>query len=232
MVIGANKELLELGKFLQTDCNNLKETFNNEGVEWKFIPAHAPNFGGLSEAGIKSCKHHLKRVLANVSLTFEGYCTLLTQVEAILNSRPLVPLSSDPNDFDVLTPSHFLIGRRLTSLPDPDVQDIPDNRLSRVQHIQKLNQHFWTRWSKEYLVELQTRNKWRHPMEDLKIGDLVLIRDDKLPPLQWNRGRVIAVHPGPDSKCQVADIRTQNGVFKRSITKLSPLPVTSVSTIE
>lgn len=96
----------------------------SEGITWKFIPANSPNFGRLWEAGVKSCKFHMKRVMGNASLTFKNLYTLLTQIVATLNSRLLVPLSSDPNDYDVLTPAHFLIGRRLTSVADPDLNPL------------------------------------------------------------------------------------------------------------
>lgn len=61
--------------------------------------AYAPNFNGLVEAGIKSAKHHLKRIMNDSHFTFEELSTIFAQIEAILNSRPLCPLSSSPNDF-------------------------------------------------------------------------------------------------------------------------------------
>lgn len=76
-------------------------------------------------------------------LTFEGLYIILAQIEPVLNARPLVPLSSSPNDYDALTPSHFLIGRRLTTLPDSNLTEKPVSRFPRYQHIQKLFQHFW-----------------------------------------------------------------------------------------
>ena len=87
-------------------------------ISWKFSPAYSPHFGGIWEAGIKSAKSYLKLSLKDVILTFEEICTLFTQIESILNFRPLVPLGDDANDFEVLTPGHFLIGTALTNLPD------------------------------------------------------------------------------------------------------------------
>ncbi|GFX89419.1 integrase catalytic domain-containing protein [Trichonephila clavipes] len=85
-----------------------------------FSPPVSPHFGGLWEAGVKSIKYHLKRVIGNANLTFEEFSTLLTQVEAILNSRPLVSLDcdNDPDSLNILTPSHFLIGEVITSSPE------------------------------------------------------------------------------------------------------------------
>ena len=75
----------------------------------------------------------------------------------ILNTRPLTPISSDPNDLLVLTPGHFLTGEALTSLPEVDLRDIPTNRLSNWQYLQKIRRHFWTQWAKEYLNDLNFR---------------------------------------------------------------------------
>ena len=67
---------------------------------------------------MKSTEYHLKPIVSTVKLTFEEMSTVLTQIEACLNSRPLVPLICDEDGFEALTPGHFLIGRSLDSLPD------------------------------------------------------------------------------------------------------------------
>lgn len=113
----------------------------------------------------------------------------------------------------------------MTSLPDPRVIDLPLNRLSRFQFLQSLQQHFWSRWAKEYISELQKRVKWKTAQEELKAGTMVLIRDDKLPPLRWNLGRIIEVHPGKDGVVRVATIKTKCGVIKRAFAKICPLPI-------
>lgn len=102
-------------------------------IEWKFIPPLAPNFGGLWEASVKSFKHHFNRTIFNRLLTFEQFTTFCCEVEAILNSRPISPLSSDLNDFQALSPGHFLIGNTLTSLPEINRENLHDNRLSLWQ---------------------------------------------------------------------------------------------------
>lgn len=125
---------------------------SSHNIHFHFIPPYAPHFGGLWEAGVKSCKHHLRRVVGDPKLTFEEFSTVLTQIEAVLNSRPMSPLSTDPKDYLPLTPAHFLIGRPLTSPASEDINQIPATRLERLE---QLRQHFWTRWSKEYVSELQ-----------------------------------------------------------------------------
>ncbi|XP_018324119.1 uncharacterized protein LOC108736259 [Agrilus planipennis] len=172
-----------------SNISAIKNTLNEVGVTWHLIPARSPHFGGLWEAGVKSVKRHLMRVGSQTSLTYEEYNTLLIQIEAILNSRPISPLSNDPNDPNPLTPSHFLIGRTLTSLPEPSLADVSDNRLSKFEHVQKIKQHFWKRWSKEYVSELQSRTKWKQQQEALlQEGALVVLKEDNLPPLKWRLG--------------------------------------------
>ncbi|XP_030746008.1 uncharacterized protein LOC115874849, partial [Sitophilus oryzae] len=192
--VGANFEMQRLYNFLQENNKSLSEHIENEGVSWSFIPSRSPHFGGLWEAGIKSVKCHLKRVAV--------------QIEAVLNSRPLSPLSNEPSDLTPLTPSHFLIGRPLTSLPERDLVEIPENRLSTYQRIQQLQQHFWSRWSLEYISELQQRSKWQQKVNPIKINDLVVIKEENQPPLKWSLGRVIEVYPGKDGTVRVATVKT------------------------
>jgi hypothetical protein len=126
--VGADNEMKKLLK--QTLSTTTLDALANEGVQWHFIPARGPHFGGLWEAGIKSVKNHLKRILGSHNLTYEEMTTVLTQIEGCLNSRPLIPMSEDPDDLAVLTPGHFLIGEPLNSLPEPDLTDVKINRLS------------------------------------------------------------------------------------------------------
>uniref|UniRef100_V5GQ81 DUF5641 domain-containing protein n=1 Tax=Anoplophora glabripennis TaxID=217634 RepID=V5GQ81_ANOGL len=92
---------------------------------------------------------------SSISLLFEKLYTVVSQVEACLNSRPITPLSENPCDLDALTPGHFFIGTSLLALPQEDVSNLQSNRLSRYQHLTQMIQHFWTRWSKDYLSSLQ-----------------------------------------------------------------------------
>ncbi|XP_057329854.1 uncharacterized protein LOC130670463 [Microplitis mediator] len=227
--VGANNSLKELNDLWNDPQHNQRvhDFATHKGIRWHFIPTRAPSFGGLWEAAVKSFKHHLKRAIGTTLFTYEEFNTIVINIEAILNSRPLTPLSSDPNDLQSLTPGHFLIGDTLTSLPEHDYREIPENRLSRWQHLQQIRQHFWNRCSKEYLNELNIRHKWstKGQPETIKIGTVVLIKEDNLPPLQWRMGLITNVHPGADGVIRVVTVKTSTGNVERCIRKIAPLPV-------
>lgn len=214
--VAANKYLIEI----------MKNVVESEKICWSFNPPSAPHFGGLWEAGVKSVKRILYRVIGEQTLTFEELSTVFIQIEAQLNSRPICAISPDPNDLTALTPGHFLNLEPVTVLPEPDVTALPINRLNRYQLLLKIHQSFWKRWHREYLNTLIQRNKWY--FDDPKRADntLVLIVDNNLPPLRWKLGRIIKLYPGNDGISRVATVRTQAGTFQRPLVKLCPLPTT------
>lgn len=222
---GADRQLQGLFNAACSQHHDVAEALANLNTKWTFIPPHAPHFGGLWEAGVKAAKHHLRRVIGDATLTFEELSTLLAKIEACLNSRPLHPLSTDPSDLSALTPGHFLIGSALTAVPEPTLLDLNQHRLSRWQLLSQMRDHFWYRWSKEYLHHLQERTKWQQPRTNLKVDDLVLVKNDILPPTQWQLARVIELHPGPDNLVRVVTIRTATSTLKRPISKLCLLPI-------
>ncbi|XP_025996386.2 uncharacterized protein LOC113005268 [Solenopsis invicta] len=155
--IGANNRLKEMyALFNSEEHKDVVSRFaSTHQVAWHFIPPLAPHFGGLWESVVKLFKHHLRRVVEDSLFTYEELSTFVTEVEGILNSRPITTISSDPNDMLVLSPAHYLIGRPITALPEGDLSSTPANRLSTWQHITKVRQDFWARWYLEYLNELQ-----------------------------------------------------------------------------
>ncbi|GFT09237.1 integrase catalytic domain-containing protein [Trichonephila clavipes] len=134
--------------------------FNDEHIEWNFIPPRSSNFGGLWESGVKSFKTHLKRVAGNSSLTLEEFITLLAEIEAVLNSRPLSPLSSDFDDFETLSPGHFLMGRPVTAIVEPQLingSNVPFALKGRVKNeIDRLE--------REGIIEKVDRSEWTIPV--------------------------------------------------------------------
>ena len=223
--IGASRELAELVTFLeqQKTKGHISEFCSSQGIEWSYIPGHAPHFGGLWESAVKSTKIHLRRVLGDARLTFEEFSTVLVQVEACLNSRPLVPLPSDEDGIEALTPGHFLIGRPLEALPDTPSAFQSMSILRRWNLCQSLVRHFWKRWSTDYFASLRKLTKWYSPSRNLREGDVVLLKEDGMIPTKWPLGIVAKLYTGKDGIVRVVTLRTSAGTYRRPVTKVALL---------
>lgn len=222
--VGANRQLTANFNKAKIEYE-AAEVLAGKGVKWNFNPPGAPHFGGIWEAGVKSVKGHLKKIMGSSCLTYEEFVTLLCQIEAILNSRPLSQMTADPNDYEPLTPGHFLVGRPLLKVPEPSYVDLNVHRLNRWQRIQQISQAFWRRWKDEYIHQLQQRTKWMTAKENIRMNDLVLVKDDRLPPSSWRLGRVIKIKKGEDNLVRIVTLRTQTGELERPIAKLCVLPI-------
>ncbi|XP_070069897.1 uncharacterized protein [Drosophila takahashii] len=227
--VGANNKLKALEEAIFTDKAQAQiiHHCNQRQVDFKFIPPRAPSFGGLWEAAVKSAKRLLVSVTATASLTFEELNTVIVEVEAILNSRPITPMSSDPTDVSALTPGHFLIGEPLTAPPDVNLSPNNKTLVKRWELVSRLKHPFWKQWSMEYLQELQMRNKWKTMSQNVKEGLLVLIKEDNLPVMSWPMGKIVKTYPGRDNYVRVVDVKTASRV---SLTRLAPLLKEEVST--
>jgi len=163
-------------------------------------------------------------MMGEAKLTLSELNTLLCQIEACLNSRPITPMSSDPSDAEALTPAHFLIGGAMKLPSEPDLSNENIGHLRRWKYVQLLMQIFWRRWQLEYLPQFQVRGKWVTKTAPLQIDNIV-IKDECMPPTRWKLGRIIKVHPGSDGVIRVAIVRTANGSeMKRPTVKLCVLP--------
>ena len=180
-------------------------------------------FGGIWESAVKSVKGHLRKVFGAQSFTYEELDTVLAKISCALNSRPIHPMFNSPDDLDALTPGHFLIGRPMNAVPHPNLLDVKWNRLDRWQKVQHATQDFWTRWTQSYVQELQQRKKWTRMQENLKVGQMVLIHEDNLPPAKWKLGRVVEVNRGKDDVVRSAFVDTATGQYERPVVKLTVL---------
>ena len=227
---GARGELNKLRELLHIKSGKLAQEVGKGGMEWVFIPPGSPNFGGLWEAAVKSAKGHMKKVVGKAVLTFEELCTLCCDIEAMLNSRPLIPVSDDPNDLGALTPFMFLTGSQSYSLPLLSFQKLPSDDLLRANetkrwlHVKNMMADFWKRWSREYLTTLQQRPKHVLETPNLKVNDMVLLTSENLPPLQWPLGRILEVFPGNDGYVRTVLVKTAAGTYKRPAYKARKLP--------
>ncbi|XP_029341031.1 uncharacterized protein LOC103311791 [Acyrthosiphon pisum] len=159
--VGASRILTPLKTFIHSSSfqDRVHQQLAKTGVKWFFNPPSSPHFGGLWEAGVKSAKALILRSVGTHRLTSEELMTLLAQVEATLNSRPLGALSNDPSDLSALTPSHFLTLEPSANLPEPNIDSLPLSKMQRWRLITDLHRHFWARWKNEYLSSLQHREK-------------------------------------------------------------------------
>jgi hypothetical protein len=189
---GANNEFVKILKSIEAEIG---EKLAEKSIRWHFTTPMAPHAGGIYESGVKSMKTHLVKECAYRTFDYELLMTLLCKIEAIVNSRPLTPLSDDPDDFEVLTPAHFLIGRSLVAKPERNFLPVPMNRLNRYQELQRLQQKLWNLWYHDYLHHLQTRPLKFRKLNEFRVGDLVLLKDNNLPPLKWKIGRVKQLFP-------------------------------------
>ncbi|XP_011858860.1 PREDICTED: uncharacterized protein LOC105556384 [Vollenhovia emeryi] len=143
----ADRELrIAIAKALEN--SDFQNALSTDAVTWHFVPPSAPHFGGLWEAAVRSVKYHLRRCIGSHTLTFEELTTVLCRIESCLNSRPLGSVSDNFDDYNALTPGHFLIGGPILAAPQPSVLDHNETRLSRWQHI---TEKFWKSWSNDYL---------------------------------------------------------------------------------
>lgn len=157
-------------------------------------------------------------------LTHDEFETVLIQAEACLNSRPLCEIRNSAESF-VITPAHFLIQDSLISLPDDNLLSNNISNLDRWNIVQKIVQDFWNIWSQEYLNTVNQRQKWRTTSKNIKVGDIVILRETNIPPTNWVLAKVLETCPGADGLVRVVILKTEKSIFKRPITKVCLLPI-------
>ncbi|KAL7725825.1 hypothetical protein ACLKA6_015908 [Drosophila palustris] len=225
--VGAARELKEFASHFIKHGNAMVDHAAQRGTEFAFIPPRAPHFGGLWEAAVKAAKHHLLRAIGGVILATDELQTVVVEVEAVLNSRPIVADSTNPNDVEAITPSHLLVGRTLATLPPASVHLEDDSKLCYLRRwrlVSAVKERFWASWSRDYLLGLQQKHRWTREEQNLEVDAVVLIHEDNVPSQNWLLGVVTDVVKGADGKVRVAVVRTKSGVYKRAIHRLAPLP--------
>lgn len=129
--VGADAELRRLFESSSKELKHLASSLTTTPYG-QINPPSASHFGGKWDAAVKSTKYHLKRALKDTVLTYEEMTTITVQIETVLNSRPLCPISDDATDYNVLT-GHFLIGEAPTAIPEPNLSKETTSRLTRWQ---------------------------------------------------------------------------------------------------
>ena len=192
--VAAAKELKEAVGDLVKQETELKVKMANDEIEWHFSPPHGPHFGGAWERLVQSTKRALQVKMGTQVTTDQVLRTHITEVMALLNSRPLTQLSFEPTDPDPLTPNHFLLGRK-SSYVQLQLSDLSGVRKRDYEQAQQLTDHFWKRWMKECVSGLLERRKWNEHRRNMQVNDIVLVIDPSTPKGQWPLGRVVEVMP-------------------------------------
>ena len=193
--IGAKNELFTL-----TTQEKVKEL----GISFIFNPPASSHMGGVWERQIRTIKNVLRSILDQSAsrLDTSSLRTFMYEAMAIVNSRPLtVECINDPAGPEPLTPNHILTMKSAIILPPPGQFVKEDLYLQkRWKRVQYLANIFWTRWRKEYLLNLQQRNKWNKTRRNARINDIVLLQEDCVPRNQWKLAKVVEVTPGADGR--------------------------------
>ena len=215
--VGAARELKEaISKWNQSLIN---KTLCQKGISWHFNPPAASHQGGVWERVIRSVRRILTALAGERVLTDECLSTFVTEVERILNDRPISAVSSDSRDLKALTPNSLLLGNINPVVP-PNVFIKAEGYRNSWKLVHWLADEFWRRWLKSYLPQLQQRQKWLKPHRNLAPGDLVLVCDEQCRRGQWPKAIVEEVYPGDDGYVRVAKVKTASSAFKRDVRKL------------
>ena len=217
--VGAERELREAIR--GWNQSKISSFFLQRSVDWTFNTPAASHHGGSWERLIRSIRRILAGLLKEQTLTDDSLRTLLSEVESILNSRPLTRSSSDPNDLSCLTPNHLLLLKDQPSLPIGVFVKEDNYVRRRWRQVQYLSDLFWKKWVREYLPFLQERQKWLFPQRNVQVGDIVLVVDPSAPRGSWPLGKVQAVFPDGSGGVRSAEVKTKASTLVRPVTKLS-----------
>lgn len=209
--VGSNNELQNVDWSTVVSHSDLKQ------ITWHFNPPSAAWWGGWWERVVRMLKELLRRNSGKACLNHDELHTVVCEVEALLNSRPLTYLSEDPSDLAPLTPSLFLQDQTEVCVPDLDENDLQNLR-KRARHLHAVKDKLKTRFYKEYISALkQSGNKIQ---TSLVVGDIVLIGSDNKKRVDWPLARIIEIIKGRDGVSRVAKVKTQNGEIIRPFQRL------------
>ena len=205
--------------------NNFLVTQSCDWIRWEKNPPEASHMGGVWERQIRTVRKVLMGLLNENSTTLnnESFCTLLTEAEVIVNSRPLTSDLDDPT-MQALSPHQLLTMKTKLVLPPPGIFQKADIYCKRRwRHVQHLANEFWSRWRKEYLQEIQQRTKWTASKRNFRVDDIVLMKDSNVSRQQWPMARIVKVYPDAnDGLVRTVDLKvtTAKSIMKRPIQKI------------
>ena len=202
--------------------SSVTDNLRKKGIEWEFIPARTPHYGGFWERMVALFKKHIVSATKGDVLHIDVFNTIVIESENVLNRRPLTPSSSDPNDWEAITPAHILYPSTFahssaTILPETEARQPMRTAWLRAQN--RINA-FWKSWSAEYLQSLHQRSKWQKSARNLCIGDLVIMVDETIKRHEWKVARVTAIHENQNHVRKVTVVRSDGKQILKDRTKL------------
>lgn len=218
---GGERELREAFASMEP---TLRKRLACQKIKFQFNPPAAPHFGGVWEREVRSVKSALYTCVGAQPVHEDVLLTVLLEVEAILNSKPLGYVSADIADIDPVTPNSLLMGRPDGSLPQVVYPERELLSRRRWRHSQVLADQFWSRFIREYLPGLQTRQKWHSASPELLDKAVVMLVDPQLPRALWPIGHVTKVHRSDDGCIRSADVDIRGHVYTRPVARLVMLP--------
>ena len=221
--VGAERELKDMidrWRNNQEDFEKVQNFLAENEIKWNFSVPLAPHHNGVVESMVKSVKTALKKLTHDRVMNEEEYRTFLMETQNLINSRPLWPPNEGESDDPPITCNDLLRPKGLNRHPDHLNQGSPR---SRYNYIQRLCDEWWRIWLKNFLPNLQVRNKWWKSRESLEIGDVVLLIDPNISRGKWHMGKILEVFPSLDGRIRSVRVRTSNGIYDRPITKLTLL---------
>ena len=224
--VGAKTEIDEA--LAEMDKESVAKYLSEQSCEWLFNPPHASHYGGAWERQIGTIRRILDAMLLELGtrqLTHELLTTLMAEVAAIVNARPITALPSDIDETLPLTPAMLLTQKTRPLGPLPGnftAQDVYAQR--RWRQVQFLADQFWTRWRREYIQNLQVRTKWNRERRNLAVGDIVMMKDEQAHRNNWPLGRVVDAVKSADGRVRKATVLTfrdgQKKTYERPISAL------------
>ena len=198
-------------------------------ITWNFIVEKAPWWGGYWERLVRSIKSPIKKVIGRSTVSYYEMCTLLTEVEAVINARPLTYVYDDEESVSYpLTPSDLIYGRRIIALnPNSQHYEITStyNSLTkRLKHHRHLLSQFTRRWRNEYLTSLREQVAMGSSARDVnakfKVGDVVILKNDSVARAFWKFAKVEQLLPGRDGSVRAAILTVPRGTSSTSNQRL------------
>ena len=212
---------------INVEDEKVKSFLYDKGVSWIFNPPHSSHMGGVWERAIGTARRILDSMLCDTSiksLTHEVLSTLMAEVTAVMNSRPITAVSTDPEHPEILSPS-LLLTHKLDCVTAPtgefSIKDMYRAQWKMVQHLANI---FWNKWRMEYLSNLQKRQKWQDSVRDIQKDDIVLLKDKDVNRCQWPMGIVKNAIKSKDAKIRKVEVKvTKDGkisTYTRPVTDL------------